>query len=88
MLIRLSCLTTACPAVAARRMSWTFVPLLTFSEIDVVGGLACFVRVLIHLNTELRQDQIVHVFLEGARVLSPDFAAGCLRHLKARDKGS
>jgi len=65
-------LTTAFPAAAARRMGWTLVPLLNFTEIDVTGGLARCVRVLIHLNTDLRQDQIVHVFLEGARVLRPD----------------
>lgn len=65
-------LTTAFPAAAARRMGWTLVPLLNFTEIDVAGGLARCVRVLIHLNTELRQDEIVHVFLEGARVLRPD----------------
>jgi chorismate mutase len=33
------------------------------------------VRVLIHLNTDLRQDRIVHVFLEGARKLRPDLVA-------------
>lgn len=65
-------LTTAFPAAAARRMGWTLVPLLNFTEIDVAGGLARCVRVLIHLNTDLRQDQIVHVFLEGARTLRPD----------------
>ena len=65
-------LTTAFPAAAARKMGWTLVPLLNFTEIDVAGGLARCVRVLIHLNTGLRQDQIVHVFLEGARVLRPD----------------
>jgi chorismate mutase len=64
-------LTSAFPAVAARRIGWTFVPLLNFTEIDVVGGLARCVHVLVHLNTDLRQDQIVHVFLEGARVLRP-----------------
>ncbi len=60
------------PAAAARRIGWTLVPLLTFREIDVVGGLARCVRVLVHLNTELGQDRIVHVFLDGARVLRPD----------------
>jgi chorismate mutase len=67
-------LTTAFPAAAARRMGWTLVPLLNFTEIDVAGGLARCVRVLIHLNTDLRQDQIVHVFLDGARVLRPDLS--------------
>lgn len=65
-------LTAAFPAAAARRMGWTLVPLLNFTEIGVAGGLARCVRVLIHLNTELAQDEIAHVFLEGARVLRPD----------------
>jgi chorismate mutase len=65
-------LTSAFPAAAARRMGWSLVPLLNFTEVDVAGGLARCVRVLIHLNTDLRQDQIRHVFLDGARVLRPD----------------
>jgi chorismate mutase len=68
-------LTTAFPPLAARRIGWTFVPLLTVAEIDVVGGLARCVRILVHLNTNLRQDRIVHVFLEGARKLRPDLVA-------------
>ena len=60
------------PAVAARRMGWTLVPLLNFTEIGVPGGLPRTIRVLIHVNTEKRQDQIVHVYLDGARVLRPD----------------
>lgn len=68
-------LTAAFPAAAARRIGWTFVPLLSFREIDVAGGLPRCVRVLMHLNTDLRQDRIVHVFLDGARVLRPDLVA-------------
>jgi len=30
------------------------------------------IRVLLHVNTDKRQDEIVHVYLEGARVLRPD----------------
>lgn len=62
------------PALAARRMGWTLVPLLNFTEIAVPGGLPRTIRVLIHLNTEKRQDEIVHVYLDGARVLRPDLA--------------
>jgi chorismate mutase len=65
-------LSAAFPAAAARRMGWTLVPLLNLPEIDVAGGLARCVRVLIHLNTERTQEEIVHVYLEGARVLRPD----------------
>jgi chorismate mutase len=63
------------PAVAARRIGWTMVPLLNFTEIGVPGSLPRTIRVLVHVNTEKRQDQIVHVYLDGARVLRPDLAA-------------
>jgi chorismate mutase len=63
------------PAVAARRMGWTLVPLLNFTEIAVPGGLPRTVRVLLHVNTDKRQDEIVHVYLDGAQVLRPDLAA-------------
>lgn len=62
------------PAAAARRMGWTLVPLLNFTEIGVPGRLERCIRVLIHINTELRQDQIEHVYLEGAAILRPDLA--------------
>jgi chorismate mutase len=60
------------PAAAARRMGWTRVPLLNFTEVGVPGALQRCIRVLIHVNTDLRQDQIEHVYLEGATVLRPD----------------
>jgi chorismate mutase len=63
------------PAAAARRMGWTLVPLLNFTEIDVPGGLPRVIRVLIHVNTEKRQNEMVHVYLEGARVLRPDLTS-------------
>lgn len=60
------------PAAAARRMGWTLVPLLNFTEIGVPGRLERCIRVLVHINTELAQDRIQHVYLEGATVLRPD----------------
>ena len=60
------------PAAAARRMGWTLVPLLNFTEIGVPGRLERCIRVLVHINTESRQDEIEHVYLEGAIVLRPD----------------
>jgi chorismate mutase len=63
------------PAAAARRMGWTLVPLLNFTEIDVPGGLPRVIRVLIHVNTEKQQSEMVHVYLEGARVLRPDLTS-------------
>jgi chorismate mutase len=60
------------PAAAARRMGWTLVPLLNFTEIGVPGGLERCIRVLVHVNTEKSAQQIKHVYLDGARVLRPD----------------
>jgi chorismate mutase len=62
------------PAAAARRMGWTLVPLLNFTEIGVPGRLERCIRVLIHINTKTGQDEIRHVYLEGARVLRPDLS--------------
>jgi chorismate mutase len=60
------------PAAAARRIGWTQVPLLNFTEIGVTGGLPRCIRVLLHVNTDKPQAAIVHVYLDGARVLRPD----------------
>lgn len=60
------------PAAAAREMGWTHVPLFCAQEIDVPGGLAQAVRVLIHWNTAKTQDDIVHIYSNGAEVLRPD----------------
>ncbi len=60
------------PAAAARRLGWTLVPLLNFTEIPVPGGLERCIRVLVHINTDLAQHEIHHVYLEGARKLRPD----------------
>ena len=60
------------PAAAARRIGWTQVPLLNFTEIGVTGSLPMCIRVMLHVNTDKRQDEIVHVYLDGAQVLRPD----------------
>ena len=65
-------LTAEFPAAAARRIGWTRVPLLNFTEIDVPGRLGRCVRVLIHVNTARNQDEIVHVYLREAVSLRPD----------------
>jgi chorismate mutase len=64
------------PALAARAMGWAYVPLLCAREIAVPGGLAHCIRVLLHVNTEKAQQQIRHVYLRGAVILRPTFAAG------------
>jgi chorismate mutase len=60
------------PAAAARRMGWTMVPLLNFTEIGVPGRLERCIRVLLHVNTDRAQNEMVHVYLRDAVSLRPD----------------
>jgi chorismate mutase len=64
------------PAVAARAMGWTEVPLLCMQEMAVAGSLERCIRVLMHWNTDRRASDIQHVYLKGARALRPDLAGG------------
>jgi len=67
-------LVTTFPAEAARKRGWLTVPMLCANEIPVPGSLPMCIRVLIHVNTTLRQDQITHVYLRRAVVLRPDWS--------------
>ena len=63
------------PAAAARRMGWTMVPLLNFTEIGVPGRLEKCIRVLVHVNTTRPQREMVHVYLREAVSLRPDLVS-------------
>ncbi len=63
------------PAVAAREAGWTHVALECLHEMNVPGALPRCLRVLMHVDSELAQDKITHVYLRDARVLRPEFAA-------------
>ncbi|MEX0800674.1 MAG: chorismate mutase [Dehalococcoidia bacterium] len=60
------------PALAAREMGWTHVALLCGHEMAVPGSLKMCLRILVHINTEKRPEELAHVYLKGARVLRPD----------------
>ncbi|HDP79712.1 MAG TPA: chorismate mutase [Spirochaetes bacterium] len=60
------------PAVAARRLGWLYTPLMCTREIPVPGSLNGCIRVLIHMNSDKKQEEIIHVYLYGARKLRPD----------------
>jgi chorismate mutase len=60
------------PALAAREMGWTWVPMLHACEIDVPGALGRCIRVLMHVNTTRRAAEVEHVYLDGAVTLRPD----------------
>lgn len=62
------------PAIGARELGWVHVPMLHFTEIDVPGALGRCIRVLMHVNTARKLDEIEHAYLDGAAVLRPDLA--------------
>ena len=63
------------PAQGARQMGWGLVPMLCAREIPVPNSLPRVIRVLVHWNTNLPQDQITHVYLREAVNLRPDLVA-------------
>jgi chorismate mutase len=63
------------PAQAARQMGWGLVPMMCAREIPVPGSLRRVIRVLVHWNTELPQNEITHVYLREAVKLRPDLVA-------------
>jgi chorismate mutase len=65
-------LTATYPAYAARQLGWYDAALLCGHEMNVAGGLARCVRVLIHWNTTKTAAEINHVYLREARSLRPD----------------
>ncbi len=65
------------PAVAARRgLGWDHVALMCGHEMDVPGALPSCLRIMLHVNTPRRQQDVQHVYLRGAMVLRPDVVAG------------
>ena len=63
------------PAQAARQMGWGLVPMMCAREIPGPGSLPKVIRVLVHWNTELKQNEITHVYLRDAVKLRPDLVA-------------
>jgi chorismate mutase len=62
------------PALAAREIGWTDVPLICGREIPVPAALPLCIRILIHWNTDRAQREVRHAFLHGARSLRPAWA--------------
>jgi chorismate mutase len=67
-------LTASFPAMAARGLGWTEVPLLCAHEMNVPGALGGVVRILLHINTDRTPSEIRHVYLRDARALRPEWA--------------
>ena len=68
-------LVSSFPAQGARQMGWGLVPMLCAREIPVPNSLPRVIRVLVHWNTDVSQDEITHVYLRAAVKLRPDLVA-------------
>ena len=62
------------PAVAARALGWLDTALICTHEMAVPGSLERCIRVLVHWNTTRSANEIVHVYIRGARNLRPERA--------------
>lgn len=63
----------AFPARALRNFAgWTYVPVMCMRELPVPNSLKMCVRIMMHVNTTLSQEDIVHTYLNDAIVLRPD----------------
>ena len=65
-------LDSAFPAAAARKLSWSGVPLFGMQETNVQSGLKKCIRILIQINCEKKQNEIKHCYLREAKNLRKD----------------
>jgi len=66
----------AFPAKALRKFAgWTYVPVMCMRELPVPNSLEMCIRVMMHVNTNLPQEEIIHVYLKEAKVLRPDLGS-------------
>ncbi len=62
----------AFPAAAARAMGLGDVPLLCAQELAITGSQPLCLRVMMHVESTRRRNELHHVYLEGARGLRDD----------------
>ncbi|GAA0966766.1 chorismate mutase [Actinocorallia libanotica] len=67
-------ITAEFPALAARKLGFTDVPLMCASELDVPHALPRVIRLMAHIETDKPRSQMQHVYLRGATVLRLDIA--------------
>ena len=54
---------------------WTYVPVMCMREIPVRDSLTKCIRIMLHVNTDAVQNEINHVYLNGAKILRPDLTS-------------
>jgi chorismate mutase len=63
------------PAKALRNFDgWMYVPVMCMQEVPVPGSLQKCIRVMMTVETLIKQEQIYHAYLKGATVLRPDLS--------------
>ncbi len=66
-------ITSTFPAKAVRTMEgWEYVPTMCMHEMDVPGALPLCIRVLMHVNLNVSQKDVHHIYLNDAVQLRPD----------------
>lgn len=66
-------ISSAFPAKAVRTIEgWTFVPVMCTHEMAVPNSMPLCIRVMMHVNTEEKQENIQHIYLNDAVLLRPD----------------
>ncbi|KAA0836301.1 chorismate mutase [Bacillus sp. GM2] len=65
----------AFPAKVVRTFDgWQHVPVMCMQEMDVEHALKKCIRVMMTVQTDMRQDEVRHVYLENAVTLRPDLS--------------
>jgi chorismate mutase len=67
-------LNAAFPAGSARELGFSEVPLICSVEIDVPGALERTIRVMAHVETVLKKNEISHIYLGATKSLRRDIA--------------
>ncbi|MCP3016858.1 chorismate mutase [Nocardiopsis dassonvillei] len=62
------------PALAARKLGFSDVPLMCATEIAVPHALPRVVRLMAHVETDRPRSELQHVYLRGAQALRLDIA--------------
>ena len=62
------------PAASARELGITQASLMCMQEMKVVGSLEKCIRVMVMAESDLKQKDVKHIYLEGAKKLRPDLS--------------
>ncbi len=62
------------PAVSARKMGYTEIPLMCYQELEIEDSLDKCIRVMLYLNRNIDHKNLKHVYLKKAKNLRPDLA--------------